>query len=313
MVPLLLVAAARLVAWDARPLLVALNALTPLLFLPAWPVAVAAGLARRWALLVGATGACLAHVAFLAPELAAREPLPALARETVHLRLYSANVWRGNDQVDAQAEEIAGSRPDVAFLQEATPEFLAGLDRTGALEELPHRVVVARTDPFAAVLASRWPLVDQGVVEVDGRPVLVRATTEAPEGPVRIYGVHVVAPVGGSRPQWIKELRAVEDAVGGERVPVLVAGDFNATWSHRAFRRLLDAGLTDAAAARGRPLQMTWPRHWPLVPPLARIDHVLTTDGLAVTGIRTGRGSGSDHRPLVADVARTRMPSAQAG
>jgi hypothetical protein len=34
-VPLVLVAVARLVAWDAHPLLVAVNALTPFLFLPA--------------------------------------------------------------------------------------------------------------------------------------------------------------------------------------------------------------------------------------------------------------------------------------
>ena len=96
----------------------------------------------------------------------------------------------------------------------------------------------------------------------------------------------------------------VAGAVRAERLPVLVAGDFNATWGHRAFRRLLGAGLTDAAAARGRPFQMTW-RQGRLVPPLTRIDHVLTTDGLAVTAIRTGDGRGSDHRPIVADIVRT--------
>jgi endonuclease/exonuclease/phosphatase (EEP) superfamily protein YafD len=82
-----------------------------------------------------------------------------------------------------------------------------------------------------------------------------------------------------------------------------VSGDFNATWGHRAFRRLLDAGLVDAVAARGRPYQMTWPRDRRFVPPLTRIDHVLTRGPLAVTSIRTGDGRGSDHRPLVADVA----------
>jgi endonuclease/exonuclease/phosphatase (EEP) superfamily protein YafD len=36
---------------------------------------------------------------------------------------------------------------------------------------------------------------------------------------------------------------------------------------------------------------------------VARIDHVLTTDGLVVTRIGVGEGRGSDHRPLIADVA----------
>jgi endonuclease/exonuclease/phosphatase (EEP) superfamily protein YafD len=85
---------------------------------------------------------------------------------------------------------------------------------------------------------------------------------------------------------------------------LLVVGDFNATWGNRGFRRLLDDGFVDAAAARGHPFQMTWPRNWQLLPPVLRLDHVLTRGaGLAVTAIRTGHGAGSDHRPLVATVA----------
>lgn len=124
-------------------------------------------------------------------------------------------------------------------------------------------------------------------------------------GPLRIYAVHTVAPVGTGRPAWAKGLRIVADQVQEERLPAVVAGDLNATWGHRAFRDLLDAGLTDGAAARGRPFQLTWPRDGRLAP-FARIDHALTGPGLAVTSIRTGRGEGSDHRPVIADIARTR-------
>jgi endonuclease/exonuclease/phosphatase (EEP) superfamily protein YafD len=48
---------------------------------------------------------------------------------------------------------------------------------------------------------------------------------------------------------------------------------------------------------------MTWPRDRRLVPPLARIDHVLTRGPIVVTHIGTGDGRGSDHHPLVAEVA----------
>jgi endonuclease/exonuclease/phosphatase (EEP) superfamily protein YafD len=178
------------------------------------------------------------------------------------------------------------------------------IDRAGALRELPFRVTVGRTDPFAGLVASRWPLVEDEVVVVNGRPVLLRATAVTDRGPVRLYSVHVVAPVGGGREEWAEELRQLTAAIRAERRPVLVAGDFNATWGNRPFRRLTDAGLTDAAAALGRPLQMTWPRDRRL-PPVMRIDHVLTTAGLAVTSLRTGDGEGSDHRPLVAEIART--------
>jgi endonuclease/exonuclease/phosphatase (EEP) superfamily protein YafD len=242
-------------------------------------------------------------VALLAPELAAREPLPDLPPDTFHVRLLNANVYAGNEDPGRYAQEILRSGADIVFLQEATPAFLAELDRTGAIGELPHRVVVRRTDPFAAVVASRWPLLAQDVVEVDGRPVLVRATVDIAGVALRLFSVHVVAPFGGNRLAWSRELRAVGDAFQAEPGPVLVAGDFNATWGNREFRRLLDAGLTDGAAARGRSFQMTWPRDRALVPPLARIDHVLTSPGLTVTGIWTVRGPGSDHRPVMAVIA----------
>ncbi len=300
---LLAVAGARVVAWDARSVLVGLNAVTPVLFLPAWVVAAAAGVTGRRALLGGASVVVVAHVAFLLPELTARRPLPELPADTFHVRLFSANVYAGNQDPARYAEEIRRGGPDILFLREATPTFLAALDGTGAIEELPHRVVVPRTDPFAAVVASRWPLLTQDVVEVDRRPILVRATVDVGGVALRLFSVHVVAPVGGSRQAWASELRAVADAVRAEQGPVLVAGDFNATWGNREFRRLLDAGLSDAAAARGRPFQMTWPRDRRLVPPVARVDHVLTTARLAVTAVWTGRGRGSDHRPVMAVIA----------
>ncbi|MDQ3643492.1 MAG: endonuclease/exonuclease/phosphatase family protein [Actinomycetota bacterium] len=213
-------------------------------------------------------------------------------------------MFAGNERIRGIAEEIRASAPDVVFLQEATPTQVDALDRSGSIGGLPHRVMIARTDPFAGLLASRWPLANQDVVEVDGRPVVIRATAVTERGPIRLYSVHVVAPVGGGREAWVKELREVRAAIRSESLPVLVAGDFNATWGHKAFRRVLDVGLIDAAAARGRPLQMTW-MNGRLVPPVMRIDHVLTGPGLTVTAIRSGRGRGGDHRPLVADVAQT--------
>lgn len=302
-VPLAAVALARVVAWDSRSVLVGLNAGTPLLFLPAWPVAILAGVSRRWALLAAALVLVAAHVSFALPELLAAEAVPSAARSAARLRLFDANVYASNRDVGGYAEEIRRRRPDIVVLQEATPAFLAALDATGALDELPHRLTVARTDPFAAAVASRWQLREDDVLSVGGRPILLRATVDVAGTAIRLFAFHAVAPVGGDREAWIGHLAALGTAVAAERRPVLVAGDFNATWGHRSFRKLLDGGLTDGAAARGKSYQMTWPRDRRVVPPLARIDHVLTTKGLVVTDITTGEGRGSDHRPLVATVA----------
>jgi endonuclease/exonuclease/phosphatase (EEP) superfamily protein YafD len=302
------VALARLVAWDARSVLIGLNAVTPVVFLPAWAVAVLAGAFRRWALLAGAGVLVVVHAALVLPELRAAEGIPQTAFAAPRIRLFDANVFVDNTDVAGYVDEIEGSRPDVVVLQEATPAFVAGLDAAGALDALPYRRVVTRTDPSAALVASRFPLTADDVVEVEGRPVLMRATMAVEGHPIRLFAVHAVAPVGGGRHEWTADLAAVGRAVAAEPGPVLVAGDFNATWGNRSFRRLLDRGLTDAAAARGDAWQMTWPRNRHLLPPVARIDHVLTRGPLVVTHIGTGTGHGSDHRPLVAEVAL--LPSA---
>ncbi len=301
--PLAAVALARVVAWDSRSVLVGLNAVTPLLFLPAWAVALVAGLLRRWALLAAATVLVAAHLTWALPELLSAQDVAPAARAAPSFRLFNANVYTSNLDVEGYAEEIRRHRPDVVVLQEPNPVFLAALAGTDALVDLPYRVTVSRSDPAAAMVASRWALTEDDVVSVDGRPILVRVTVDFGGTAVRIFAFHAVAPVGGDREEWVEDLDVLRKAVAAEDRPVLVAGDFNATWGHRSFRRLLDSGLTDAAAARGKAYQMTWPRDRRIAPPVARIDHVLTTEQLIVTRISTGVGRGSDHRPLVADVA----------
>ena len=83
---------------------------------------------------------------------------------------------------------------------------------------------------------------------------------------------------------------------------MLMVGDLNATWGNKEFVALLHDGLTDGAAARGKAIDMTWP-NGAVVPPFARIDHLLTGERLAVTEIVDKPGFGSDHRFLVASVA----------
>jgi len=303
--PLLAVTAARLVAWDSRSVLVGLNAATPLVFLPAWPVAVVAGALRLWALVGVACVVVVAHASFVLPEVLAASPLPAAAKSAPGLRLFDANVFEGNGDAGGYAEEIRRSRPDLVILQEPSPAFVAAIEASEVLRDLPYRVSVSRSDPFAVLVASRWPITGDEVVSDRGRPILVRASVTVGGEAIRLFAFHAVAPVGGTREEWEAELAALGKAVSAERRPVLVVGDFNATWGNRAFRHLLNLGLVDAAAARGDPFQMTWPRNRRFVPPFLRIDHVLTTEPLVVTRIGAGTGHGSDHRPIVADVVRT--------
>ncbi len=296
----------RMVAWDAAEPLVVANSLTVELYLPAWVVAGVAFARKRRLLGAAALVLVAGQAALVAPELLASGPVPAWAAHAPAVRVLDANVYAGNPSMAGYARAIDGYRPDLVTLQEASPSDLAQLRRAGALARLPHVVDVARYDPAAFVVASRYPLGPARVRSVDGSPYLVQTSLLLPSGTVDLWVVHTAAPLPSTWRQWSDELGSVDRLLaarpGGTR-GLLVVGDFNATWQNRDFRRLLAGGLQDGAAARAHAFDMTWSQTMPVLPPLVRIDHVLTGSGLTVTRIATGAGPGSDHRLVRATVA----------
>jgi endonuclease/exonuclease/phosphatase (EEP) superfamily protein YafD len=76
----------------------------------------------------------------------------------------------------------------------------------------------------------------------------------------------------------------------------VVAGNFNITPFAWKFAQLQNAGLGQHAT-----YLTNWPAQWPLRPAL--LDNVLSTEGIASVRVSLGPPLGSDHRPLIADIA----------
>ncbi|MCU1495641.1 MAG: Endonuclease/exonuclease/phosphatase [Acidimicrobiaceae bacterium] len=303
-VPLAGVAIARIVAWDSLEPLVVLDAVTAWIYLPAWLVAVAAVIGRRRLLAFAALAVAVAQIAFLAPELSAGRPLPAWTRTAPSIRLFDANVYDANPSMAGYVARIEQDRPDLVTLEEANPSDARQLERSGALDRLPYRFEVSLFDPSAFLIASRYPLRATHVLTSSGLPLVVQTHVVLPTGTLTVWVVHTLAPVPVSWREWSNELRTIAHLVR-MALPrrLLVVGDFNATWGNKAFRGVLAAGVTDGAAARDQPFEMTWSQMMPPLPPFVRIDHVLAGPNVSVERISTGDGPGSDHRYVTATVA----------
>ena len=118
---------------------------------------------------------------------------------------------------------------------------------------------------------------------------------------VRVWDVHTRAPTELNRRLLRNEmLDAMVGLRGAETLPLIAAGDYNATIWHQELRELLDTGLTDAAEHVGKGLATTWKGAPILETP---IDHVLVSDEVTVLDVHVGEGRGSDHRPVIADLA----------
>ena len=309
---LALLALLRVVAWDDLEPLAVLNAGTVALYLPTWVVAVVALVGRRFVLAGAALLVVLAQILFLLPELTATEPLPSWAATAPSIRLFDANVYYENPSMAGYAAQIKAFKPQLLTMEEAVPPFATQLRDDGALAGLPYQLEVKRYDPRAFFIASKYPLSGQNVVYYDYLPLIVQTTVHLPSGTFSLWVVHTVAPVPGSFAEWKNELAFIAKQVAARgRSRLLLVGDFNATWNNKGFRSILDTGLTDGAAARGHAFSMTWSQKLGPIPPLVRIDHVLTGTGVAVTKIATGHGPGSDHRDETATVAIRRVTTSK--
>ena len=302
-----LVALLRLVAWDSLEPLVVLDALTLVVYLPAWVVAAGALMARQWWLAAAAAVVAVAQLAFVVPELSTAAPVPAWARHAPLVRVFDANIDKSLHFEPGYVRAIEQDHPDLITLEEFTPLALQAMVASGVLAGFPYRCAASAYGATGFLIASRLRLTGCRVLTVfsDSQPTpyMVQATLWSPRGPVALRLVHTLAPFPAYWREWSAALAAVDRSVrasGDARM--LMVGDFNATWGNREFAALLHEGLTDGAAARGKATDMTWP-NGAVVPPFVRIDHILTGAHLAVTEIAAKPGFGSDHRYLIATIA----------
>jgi endonuclease/exonuclease/phosphatase family metal-dependent hydrolase len=301
-VPLSICAAARAARLEeSSSLLLLATGLTPLLGPPAL-VALGIGLwQRRRPLAVVSAATAAAHLCSALSGLGAPVRAPSPAGTLPALRLFSANVHQANRDLGRIGQEIRATAPDLVALQEVDPDGAADLRRSGVLASFPYAVTEVRQDPSGIGLWSRFPVIDSQVRDVHGMAA-IKATILLGADRLRLYTIHTVAPLGDDRARWRAQLLWVKEELRREPGPVVVAGDFNATRYHSSFRRLLSDRLADAHERRGRGWAATWPRdRWPL-PPLLRLDHVLVSPDIGVRSVREGRGQGSDHRPIVAEL-----------
>ncbi|MEZ7006678.1 endonuclease/exonuclease/phosphatase family protein [Streptomyces sp. AD55] len=223
---------------------------------------------------------------------------PPSGPPVAELRVLTSNVEFGRG-TSALIATVRRERPDLVFVQECDPGCEAAL-RKGLGDDYPHRSAVPGGGSEGSVILGAHPLTAApGVPATMGMPA---AVADVRGHAVRLRLAHPMPPLPGQVSLWRTELGALRDAVAGDgRGPAILAGDFNASQDHAAFRRLLDTGLTDAARLAGADRAPSWPsRSTPAFG--AQIDHVLVSEHFTAHRARFLRLAGTDHRALVVDL-----------
>lgn len=260
-------------------------------------------------LLGGQRVLAVAAVAALAVGVWTQLPLYRAAQATPasdapQVRLMQANIFLGRADAEALVRTVRERDIDLLTVAELTDEAERALAGAGLKELLPYSFSRPRSGGGGTGIYSRYPLSNG-----EALPGFVlenlRATVALPgAAPTVVYALHPLPPYPEPAYRWMAELREVRRLLATEDKPLIVGADFNATYDHRQYRRILDGAsappLRDAAEYVGAGFVATYPanRRYPAV---LAIDRILTRGGTPMSFSRF-EIPGSDHYGVIGDV-----------
>ena len=216
------------------------------------------------------------------------------------IKILHANVLGHDNDPAAMLAQIAAEQPDIVFLQEINDTWVQAL--LSIEGSYPYEVTVPRYDNFGIAVYARAPLLDIEVIDSppDKLPTLkVRQDIDGRR--VTYVSTHPFPPIGGAmsagRNEQLASISELLVSIDGAKILV---GDLNISmWAHH-YKELEEAtGMRNTR--RGFGVIPTWPRH--LLFAAIPIDHCLVSDEFAVLDTRAGPNIGSDHLPLVIELA----------
>jgi endonuclease/exonuclease/phosphatase (EEP) superfamily protein YafD len=254
---------------------------------------------RRLGWIIVAVG--LLNAAYVAPLFWGKRDIPP---QSPTMRVVSFNVQGQNKEYEAVLEYLQQLDADVVFLHEANRLWEEAISRAASSGRFQYLQHLSRPDRliFSTLTLTKSPpqeVTSHGWAEREARAMEV--VVEFGETTVTLLGIHPLAPTNPRR-------TALRDAqfdfvarwIRGSSGPTVVTGDFNATpWSH-VFVPLTDGGMRNSQ--RGFGLSPSFPVNGNLFTRIP-IDHLLHSSDLAVADRWLGPNLGSDHFPLVVDLA----------
>ncbi len=239
----------------------------------------------------------LVNAVCVLPLFFGADTAPPPGSRALRAMLLNVNTHTGNPALVKQViEELA---PDILVLEEISDRWVAELEWLATSH--PHRRVQPRRDNFGIGLYSKLPISDDRVVSIGGAEVpSIIAALDVDGTRLTVIATHPLPPGGAAYSHWRNEqLEQLPEHIPASQ-SVLLLGDLNVTPWNVHFRRLVKrSGLVDSS--RGRGVQPTWPSGNPLL--WIPIDHCLHSADLVVVDKRVGPKVGSDHYPVIVDVA----------
>lgn len=279
-----------------QKVILAAAAVSPVLFVASAVLALVCLLSiRAWLRLVVLVAVAAAGIWVQAPLY--RADGPPVGRT---LTVATSNLQVGAGDVEALAKLVRDNRVDVLAVTELTPAAAQRIQESTISADLPYGFVRPVEMADGTGLYSRYPVASAASIPGFTLEGITAVATVPGRGDVQLFALHPVPPLQSET--WERELRQIETLLQGVPAgrPVIALGDYNATYDHAQFRRLLSGGYQDAGILAGAGWLPTYPTD-KAYPPMVGIDHVLMR-GLGATDVTAHDIPGADHRAVLAKV-----------
>ena len=314
----------RLTIGDGNPRLSLVNSFAYFLFLPLPVLLVVALLGRSRLALLRLVPVLVVLMVWIGPRFI---PKPIVAAGGKTIRMLTMNVWGNRHDISETVTWLRATDADIISLEEVSPTYAT--DRISALSDLypfqsNQQDNTRWNDNF---ILSRYPMVSNEYVElgIPDVPALVRTIIDINGQKIAVYTVHLAWPVDdesitvGGLGFYIQVALGFDDTLRNQQIdkllaylnnepyPYILAGDFNTSDSSVTYTKLAGV-LHDSFVEGGQGLDGSWPvaraRGLPAwLPPLIRIDYIWHSAGLRTIRAWQGAETGSDHVPLLAELA----------
>ncbi|MGB6022552.1 MAG: endonuclease/exonuclease/phosphatase family protein [Ornithinimicrobium sp.] len=245
-------------------------------------------------------------ILLLAPMLALAWPWwvepqtePAARSDVV---VMASNLYFGAADVTELEREVRRRGVSALVLLEVTPTALRQVEASDIPALLPHRSGRPRVGADGTMIFTAQPHRELATPDLFFDQVAVEVTAEQEtEGRWLLLGAHPVPP---TLADWSADLAALRDwsTAQDPDLDLVMAGDFNASSGHPAFRGL-EQDLVDARRATDPGWVRTWPRT-SVIPAFIDLDHVLVR-GFDVVDAGQVEISGTDHSAVWARLGRS--------
>lgn len=219
-------------------------------------------------------------------------------------KMISSNVLMHNRNSGPLLSLIQHHQPDIIITLESDQWWQDELD---ALPGYPHRIACPLDNLYGMHVYSSLPLEDPQIdfLVEDDKPSMMATVQVNPGTRFQLHVVHPAPPAPGENEESTErdvELLLLAKTISDKSERLIVAGDLNdVAWSAttRLFRQI--SGLLDLRIGRGLFNTFSanhWYARWPL-------DHVFVSSHFKVVNIQRLRNIGSDHFPLLVELAIT--------